>query len=83
MGLGYVGLPQATAFDRHLPTLGFDTDSRRIRALQADHDRNGEVPQEALRAPYLQYTDQPEALRAADFIVVAVPTPVDKAQRPD
>lgn len=83
VGLGYVGLQLATAFGRLLPTIGFDTDSQRIRELQAGYDRNGEVPQEALRAPCLSYTDAPEALKEADFIIVAVPTPVDKAKRPD
>jgi len=83
VGLGYVGLPLATAFGRLLPTIGFDIDPKRIRELKAGHDRNEETPQEALQGPYLSYTNDPKTLQQADFIIVAVPTPVDRAKRPD
>lgn len=83
VGLGYVGLPLAAAFSRHLPTIGFDLNPTRIEDLRRGHDRNGEVPPEAFRSGNLHLTNDPEALREADFIVVAVPTPVDKAKRPD
>ncbi|MBC7105106.1 MAG: nucleotide sugar dehydrogenase [Firmicutes bacterium] len=83
VGLGYVGLPLAVAFARHVLTLGFDVDPRRIEELRQGYDRNREVPSEALRSPNLRFTNEPAALREADFIAVAVPTPVDEAKRPD
>jgi UDP-N-acetyl-D-galactosamine dehydrogenase len=82
VGLGYVGLPLTVAFARHLPTVGFDIDARRVAELERGYDRNGEVPPEALRAPRLRFTADPEALRDSDFIIVTVPTPVDRAKRP-
>jgi UDP-N-acetyl-D-galactosamine dehydrogenase len=83
VGLGYVGLPLTVAFAKHLPTVGFDIDARRVAELERGYDRNGEVPSEALRAPRLRFTADPEALRDSDFIIVTVPTPVDRAKRPD
>ena len=83
VGLGYVGLPLAAAFARHLPVIGFDIDPKRVEELRRGHDRNGEVPPEALRSAHLRFTTDPAALGEADFIIVAVPTPVDRAKRPD
>lgn len=83
VGLGYVGLPLAVAFSEHFPVVGFDVDSRRIKELQEGYDRNGEVPEEALRRSNLYFTSDPECLREADFVIITVPTPVDKAKRPD
>ena len=83
VGLGYVGLPLAVAFARHLPTVGFDVDDRRVAELKRGYDRNGEVAPEALRASHLRFTTDPASLRDADFIIVAVPTPVDRVKRPD
>lgn len=83
IGLGYVGLSLASAFGRVSPTIGFDVDHDRIRELQAGHDRTGEMEPEALKVPHLMLTDDPGALRQADFLIVTVPTPVDRAKRPD
>ncbi len=83
VGLGYVGLPLAVAFAEHLPVVGLDVDSRRVAELREGYDRNDEVPTEALARPNLHFTEDPECLREADFIIVTVPTPVDRAKRPD
>ena len=83
IGLGYVGLPLACAFARRLPTLGFDIDVRRIAELKKHSDRNGEIGKEALENPRLTFHSDPAALKAADFIIVAVPTPSDAFNRPD
>jgi UDP-N-acetyl-D-galactosamine dehydrogenase len=83
IGLGYVGLSLATAFGRALPTVGFDIDPDRIRELQAGHDRTGEMKPEALKVPHLMLANDPMALERADFLIVTVPTPVDRAKRPD
>jgi UDP-N-acetyl-D-glucosamine/UDP-N-acetyl-D-galactosamine dehydrogenase len=83
IGLGYVGLPVAVAFGRLGPVVGFDIDESRIADLRAGHDRTGEVSDTDLRATTVTYTSNAADLRAADFHIVAVPTPVDEARRPD
>ena len=83
VGLGYVGLPLAVAFARHLPTIGFDKDQKRVEELRRGYDRNREVPSESLKTSNLRLTTESVTLREADFIIVAVPTPVDRAKRPD
>lgn len=83
VGLGYVGLHVATAFGRIVPTTGFDISADRIRELEAGLDRHGEVGAEALEAPQLSFTSDAARLVGADFVVVAVPTPIDAANRPD
>ena len=83
VGLGYVGLPLAAAFSRVLPTIGFDINKNRIGELQRGSDRNGEIGQASLRAASLELTSDPCQLRRASFVIVAVPTPVDRARQPD
>ena len=78
-----MGLPVALAFGRHLPVIGFDTDRRRVEELRAGHDWTGEASQAALKACPVHFTDDPLLLKEADLTIVAVPTPVDKAKRPD
>ena len=83
VGLGYVGLPVAVAFGKIRKTVGFDINSKRIEELKSGHDRTGEVAPEELKAADILFTDKIEELRLADFHIVAVPTPVDDANRPD
>ena len=82
--MGYVGLPLAVEFGKRLRTIGYDQAERRLAALRAGADPAGEVPAAELReARQLEFTADPGALRAADFMLVAVPTPVDAAHQPD
>lgn len=84
IGLGYVGLPVAVAFARSgVPVIGFDIDKRRIEELRANHDRTREVESHELSQAALQLEHDPGQLRAADFFIVTVPTPIDGANRPD
>ena len=84
VGLGYVGLPVAAAFARAgTPVLAFDISQERVAELRAGHDRTREVEPADLRSPNLHFTVDPAALRAADFFIVTVPTPIDEAHRPD
>jgi UDP-N-acetyl-D-galactosamine dehydrogenase len=83
VGLGYVGLPLAMAFSKVLQTIGFDINQNRIAELKKGLDRNGEMAKADLAAAPLELTADPSQLRRASFIIVAVPTPVDKAKRPD
>jgi len=84
VGLGYVGLPLAVEFGKKYKTIGFDLSAPKIAAYREFTDPTGEVSTEALKsATLLQPTTDPAALKDADFIVVAVPTPVDDAHNPD
>ena len=84
VGLGYVGLPLAVEFGKKYPTIGFDLSAEKIAAYRNFIDPTGEVSSEDLRAAtQLSCHTDPEVLREADFIIVAVPTPVDEAHQPD
>jgi len=83
IGLGYVGLPVAVAFGTKARTVGFDINPRRIAELKSGVDTTREVAPAELAVADILYTDSLEDLRSADFHIVAVPTPVDSARRPD
>jgi UDP-N-acetyl-D-glucosamine/UDP-N-acetyl-D-galactosamine dehydrogenase len=84
VGMGYVGLPLALAFGRVMPTIGFDISERKIAAYREGRDPTGEMNDAQFRqAQKLEFTTDVSRLGEADFIVVAVPTPVDNAHHPD
>lgn len=72
VGLGYVGLPLAEAFSRHFKVIGFDTNNNRVTELEVRNNNH-----------QLIITDNPGVMKEADFIVIAVPTPVTKSKEPD
>ena len=84
IGLGYVGLPLAVEFGKKFRTLGFDLSAEKIAAYARHVDPTGEVSSDNLRAAtQLTCSTDPAILAEADFIVVAVPTPVGDAHQPD
>ena len=84
VGLGYVGLPLAVAFAEHWPTIGYDLSARKVDLFRNGVDPTGEVGGEMLKAATgLELTSDPEAIGRADYVVVAVPTPIDEIRRPD
>jgi len=84
IGLGYVGLPLAVAFGKKFRTIGYDLSEDKVAAYRQHVDPTGEVPAEDLRAAGgLDCTADPRRIAEADFVIVAVPTPVDAARRPD
>jgi UDP-N-acetyl-D-galactosamine dehydrogenase len=84
VGLGYVGLPLAVEFGKKNKTIGFDLSASKIENYKKFIDPTGEVSTEQLRAArHLEVTTDPSMLSQADYIVVAVPTPVDIAHNPD
>ncbi|HTT13474.1 MAG TPA: nucleotide sugar dehydrogenase [Burkholderiaceae bacterium] len=84
VGLGYVGLPLAVEFGKKHRTIGFDLSQAKVDAYKRHVDPTGEVSTADLKAAArLEPTTDPQALKQADFIVVAVPTPVDDAHQPD
>jgi len=72
VGLGYVGLPLAETFSNHLKTVGFDIDDKKIETL--NHDNNEDN---------IEFTSDPQKIKQADFVLIAVPTPVTKFKEPD
>lgn len=84
IGLGYVGLPLAVEFGKRRHVIGFDINQARIAELNSGKDGTLEVsPEELAEASHLQYSNDIEALRNCQVFIVTVPTPVDKANRPD
>ncbi len=83
IGLGYVGLPVALSFARKMPTVGFDIRQRRIDELKRGHDETEEVTSEMLTTSKIELTADPARLADCTFFIVAVPTPIDRDNRPD
>lgn len=84
VGLGYVGLPLALAFGRKFETIGYDLSTSKISAYKKGIDPTGEVSADDFKnAEKLHFTTEGTALSVADFIVVAVPTPITNAKAPD
>lgn len=87
IGLGYVGLPLARLFSTKYPTTGFDMNQKRVDALMSGHDATLEVADELLQDAITNHgfkcTTNLDEIKDCNFYVVAVPTPVDKDNRPD
>lgn len=84
VGLGYVGLPLAVEFGKQRDVLGFDVNERRIAELRSGVDVTLEVnKEELLRASRLEFSSKRDDLAGCDIFIVTVPTPIDRANRPD
>lgn len=83
VGLGYVGLPVAVSFGNKHKVIGFDINEGRISELKNNYDRTNEVTNEKLEASNVEYTSDRDKLSESDFIIVAVPTPIDKHNKPN
>ena len=84
VGLGYVGLPLAVEFGKKRETIGFDLSTEKVESYKRFVDPTGEVNSADLEAAkHLTVTTDPAQLAKADYIIVAVPTPVDVAHQPD
>ncbi|WP_442496780.1 nucleotide sugar dehydrogenase [Methylobacter sp. sgz302048] len=83
VGLGYVGLPVAVEFGKSQQVIGFDINSIRIEELKKGIERTNEIDGEELAKANILYTCNAEDLKKANFHIIAVPTPVNKAKQPD
>jgi UDP-N-acetyl-D-galactosamine dehydrogenase len=84
IGLGYVGLPLVVEFGKQVRTIGFDIAQNKVDACLRGTDPSRELPDSELAlAKHAVYTSDAKMLAEADFIIVAVPTPVDDAHIPD
>ena len=82
-GLGYVGLPVLIAFSKIDEVIGFDINSQRINDLSIGIDKNNEVKKEDLINTNIIFSNNIEDIKAANFHIVAVPTPVSENNDPD
>lgn len=83
IGLGYVGLPLATALARHFSVIGFDINQTRIDELKSGFDRTLEITSQTLKETTLSFTTNAEELAPCDIYIVTVPTPVTQDNLPD
>ena len=84
IGLGYVGLPLAITFGKQFKTIGYDLNTEAISNYSIGIDHNNEVDSEGFEAAKnLAFTNTPESLSEADFLIIAVPTPIDHANQPN
>lgn len=82
VGLGYVGMPIAVEFAKHVPVIGFDINEKRVNEYKNGIDSTNEVGP-AIKNSKVDFTADPARLKEARFIVVAVPTPVNEDNSPD
>lgn len=82
VGLGYVGMPIAVEFAKHIKVIGFDINSKRVNEYRNGLDATNEVGI-TIKSTTVEFTDDPTKLREARFLVVAVPTPVKDDNSPD
>lgn len=82
VGLGYVGMPIAVEFAKHIKVIGFDINEQRVNEYKNGIDATNEVGP-AIKNTTVEFTADPKALRDAKFIIVAVPTPVNEDTTPD
>lgn len=83
VGLGYVGMPIAVEFAKHVNVIGFDINKAKIDAYKNGIDPTQEVGDEAIKASTVEWTSDETKLKEAKFIIVAVPTPVNDDTTPD
>lgn len=82
VGLGYVGMPIAVEFAKHVKVIGFDINEKKVNEYKNGIDSTNEVG-EAIKNTTVDFTVDPARLKEAKFIIVAVPTPVNDDNSPD
>jgi UDP-N-acetyl-D-glucosamine/UDP-N-acetyl-D-galactosamine dehydrogenase len=83
VGLGYVGLPLLAAFSNHFDIIGFDVDEHKVRSLNKDPGSYSELIGRKLSKTDCKITSNVNILKEANFLIIAVPTPVDDYKNPD
>lgn len=83
LGLGYVGLPIALEFAKHVKVIGFDIDELRLSKMREGIDPSGELSGEAFQNTDIEFTSSLDKLKEASFFIVTVPTPIDEHNLPD
>ena len=82
VGLGYVGMPIAVEFAKHIDVIGFDINEARVNEYKNGIDSTNEIG-DAIKNTTVDFTSDPTRLEEANFIIVAVPTPIKDDNSPD
>ncbi len=83
IGLGYVGLPIALEFSKHIDVIGFDVKPERVEMMNNHIDPSNELTKEAFDGCNITFTYKAEDLKQCNFFIIAVPTPIDEHKLPD
>ena len=83
IGLGYVGMPIAVEFAKHVQVIGFNHNEKRIQQYKSGIDPTHEVGDEVIAATTVDFTSDEKRISEAKFIIVAVPTPIKEDKTPD
>ena len=83
IGLGYVGLPVALAFDKSFDVVGFDIDNSKIMKYEKGIDPTGEMGNERIKKSNIFFTSDPSHIKLASFVIITVPTPINVDKTPD
>lgn len=84
VGLGYVGLPLALEFSKNgVKVIGFDVKEKRVNELKQNIDESNEISSDELAQGSIEYTTDPKSIGRGNFIIAAIPTPVNGANEPD
>ena len=83
IGLGYVGMPIAISFAKHIDTIGYDYNPKKIELYKEGVDPTKEVGDDAIKETDLEFTNDAAKLKEACFLIVSVPTPINHDKTPD
>ena len=83
VGLGYVGIPIAVAFSKVVNTIGFDVNEEKVNQYRQGIDPTNEIGDEEIKNSTVEYHTNNVCLKEANFIIVAVPTPINQDKTPD
>lgn len=83
IGLGYVGLPIALEFSKHINVVGFDVKPERVAMMNNHIDPSNELDKSAFDGCNITFTSNADDLKQCNFFIVAVPTPIDEHKLPD
>lgn len=83
IGLGYVGMPIAISFAKHIDVVGFDINKNKINLYKSGIDPTDEVGNQAIKDSTMVFTNDESQIRTAKFHIVAVPTPINQDKTPD
>jgi UDP-N-acetyl-D-galactosamine dehydrogenase len=77
-------MPIAVAFAKKgLNVIGFDLNKAKIDLYRSGIDPTKEVGDDVIKNTTLEFTSDPQKLKEAKYIIVAVPTPVNAYHTPD
>lgn len=83
IGLGYVGLPIALEYAKHVPVIGFDIKPDRVELMKKGIDPSNELEASDFENRDILFTSDINDLKDAHYFIVAVPTPINEHKLPE